>query len=62
MHRTLREREQRLLRNLREEEERLLQPMEDDLRAIREDLDWIERELSDVQAQLEGHGLASFAQ
>ncbi|XP_059827240.1 uncharacterized protein LOC132394850 [Hypanus sabinus] len=62
MHQILVEKEQHLLRELREEEKRLLNRMEENLRAIQEDLISAQRKLSSYQKRLDQEGAVVFLQ
>ncbi|XP_072892753.1 uncharacterized protein [Hemitrygon akajei] len=62
MHQTLVEKEQRLLRELKEEEKRLVNRMEENLRAIQEDLISAQRKLSNYQERLDQEGAVIFLQ
>eukprot|EP00062_Callorhinchus_milii_P027304 gi/632990440/ref/XP_007884169.1/ PREDICTED: E3 ubiquitin-protein ligase TRIM69-like [Callorhinchus milii] len=53
MHRSLTDREQRVMRDLRRREEEILHQMETNLREIQDKLDSVQRKLLELQTQME---------
>ncbi|GCB70560.1 hypothetical protein scyTo_0010804 [Scyliorhinus torazame] len=60
MQQILTEKEQRWLADLKEEEERILDTMKKNLRVIQEELDRVERELSDLQGRMSQEDTIAF--
>ncbi|XP_067829956.1 E3 ubiquitin-protein ligase TRIM39-like [Heptranchias perlo] len=60
MHQILIEKEQRLIRDLREQEEQVLRPMMANFSIVQQELDCIEREISELQGQVEEEDTARF--
>uniref|UniRef100_UPI00398E6303 nuclear factor 7, brain-like n=1 Tax=Pristiophorus japonicus TaxID=55135 RepID=UPI00398E6303 len=60
MHQILAEKEQRLIRDLREQERNILKSMEKNVREINQKLDCINREISELQRQMEEQDTVTF--
>uniref|UniRef100_UPI00398EE3E0 nuclear factor 7, ovary-like n=1 Tax=Pristiophorus japonicus TaxID=55135 RepID=UPI00398EE3E0 len=60
MHQILAEKEQRLISDLREQEVKILKSMEENVRGIQQELDCINREISELMRQMEEQDTVSF--